>query len=59
MALNELACEDVKSHGRAVDIRDGQQTGHTVRTGSGAHPAYYPMGTGGPFLGGKAAGALS
>jgi hypothetical protein len=25
-----------------------------VQTGSGAHPAYCPMGTGGPFSGGKA-----
>jgi hypothetical protein len=25
-----------------------------VQTGSGAHPAYYPMGTGGSFPGGKA-----
>jgi hypothetical protein len=25
-----------------------------VQTGSGAHPATYPMGTGGPFPGGKA-----
>jgi hypothetical protein len=25
-----------------------------VQTGSGAHPASYPMGTGGPFAGGKA-----
>jgi hypothetical protein len=25
-----------------------------VQTGSGAHPAFYPMGTGGPFPGGKA-----
>jgi hypothetical protein len=25
-----------------------------VHTGSGAHPALCPMGTGGPFLGGKA-----
>jgi hypothetical protein len=24
-----------------------------VQTGSGAHPAYCPMGTGGPFPGGK------
>jgi hypothetical protein len=30
---------------------------HVIQTGSGSHPAYYPMGTGGPFLGGKAAGA--
>jgi hypothetical protein len=28
-----------------------------VQNGSGAHPASYPMGTGGSFLGGKAAGA--
>jgi hypothetical protein len=28
-----------------------------VRVGSGAHPASYPMGTGGTFLGGKAARA--
>jgi hypothetical protein len=27
---------------------------HSVQTGSGAHPASYPMGTGGSFLGGKA-----
>jgi hypothetical protein len=25
-----------------------------VQTGSGAHPASYPMGTGGPYPGGKA-----
>jgi hypothetical protein len=30
---------------------------HGVHTGSGAHPAYYTMGTGGDFPGGKAAGA--
>jgi hypothetical protein len=29
---------------------------HIVQTGFGAHPAYYPMGTGGSFPGGKAAG---
>jgi hypothetical protein len=28
-----------------------------VQTGSGAHPASYPMGTGGSFGGRKAAGA--
>jgi hypothetical protein len=27
---------------------------HVVQTGSGAHPASYPMGTGGSFHGGKA-----
>jgi hypothetical protein len=25
---------------------------HSIQTGSGAHPASYPMGTGGDFLGG-------
>jgi hypothetical protein len=30
---------------------------HRVQDGSGAHPAPYPMGTGGSFPGGKAAGA--
>jgi hypothetical protein len=29
----------------------------TVQNGSGAHPASYPMGTRGSFLGGKAVGA--
>jgi hypothetical protein len=29
---------------------------HRVRNGSGAHPASYPMGIMGSFLGGKAAG---
>jgi hypothetical protein len=32
---------------------------HLVQTGSGAHPASYPMDTGGAFPGGKAAGAWS
>jgi hypothetical protein len=30
-----------------------------IQTGSGAHPASYPIGTGGSFPGGKAAGAWS
>jgi hypothetical protein len=30
---------------------------HRFQTGSGANPASYPMGTGGSFPGGKAAGA--
>jgi hypothetical protein len=30
---------------------------HRVQNGSGAHPASYPMGTGGSFPGGKAARA--
>jgi hypothetical protein len=30
---------------------------HRVQNGSGIHPASYPMGTGGSFLEGKAAGS--
>jgi hypothetical protein len=30
---------------------------HSVQNGSGTHPASYPMGTRGPFLGGIATGA--
>jgi hypothetical protein len=30
---------------------------HRVQNGSGAHPAFYPLGTRGYFPGGKAAGA--
>jgi hypothetical protein len=30
---------------------------YRVQTGSGAHPAFHPMGTWGSFLGGEAAGA--
>jgi hypothetical protein len=35
----------------------GNFSRHHVYTGSGAHMAFYPMGTGDTFLGGKAAGA--
>jgi hypothetical protein len=30
---------------------------HSIQTSSGTHPASYPMGTKGPFPGGKATGA--
>jgi len=32
---------------------------HNVQTGSGAHPASYPMGSGDSFRGGKSTGARS
>jgi hypothetical protein len=35
----------------------GNFSHHRVQTGSGAHPASYPMGNRGSFPGGKAAGA--
>jgi hypothetical protein len=43
---------------RAIEIRSPTvadfSSSPCVQTGSGAHPASYPMGTGGPFPGGKA-----
>jgi hypothetical protein len=41
------------------ESRKGQEFSllHVVKTGSGAHPASYPMGTGGSFPWSKAAGA--
>jgi hypothetical protein len=46
------------TEGSEFDSRLSQEFSllHVVRTGSGAHPASYPMGTGGSFPGGKAAG---
>jgi hypothetical protein len=32
---------------------------HVVQTGTGDHPASYPLGTGGPVYGGKAVGSWS
>jgi hypothetical protein len=47
--------------GRGVGFRVPVRTRffffHVVQTGSGAHPASYPIGTGGSFHGGEAAGA--
>jgi hypothetical protein len=47
------------TEGSEFDSRWGQEISllHVVQTGSGAHPASYPMGTGGSFGGGKAAEA--
>jgi hypothetical protein len=44
---------------RAIEVRsptgaEDFSSSPCVQTGSGAHPASYPMGTGGPFPGGKA-----
>jgi hypothetical protein len=43
---------------RAIEVRSPTGTedfssSPCVQTGSGAHPASYPMGTGGPFPGGE------
>jgi hypothetical protein len=44
--------------GSKFESRQGQEFFllHVVQTGSGAHPASYPMGTGGCFLGVKRQG---
>jgi len=39
------------------DNKIGAEEVRFVQTGSGAHPASYPVGTSGSFPGGKAAGA--
>jgi hypothetical protein len=43
---------------RAIEVRSPPgayfSSSPCVQTGSGAHPAFYPMGTGGSFPGGKA-----
>jgi hypothetical protein len=44
---------------RVIEVRsptgaEGFSSSPCVQTGSGAHPASYPMGTSGPFPGGKA-----
>jgi hypothetical protein len=49
--------------GRMIGVRISEGAGnsfrHRVHTGSGAHPASYPMGTSSSFPGGKVAGAWS
>jgi hypothetical protein len=42
--------------GVRVPVRSRISLPHVVQTGSGAHPASYPMGTEGTFPGGNAAG---
>jgi hypothetical protein len=44
---------------RAIEVRSSKEaedfsSSPYVQTGSGAHPASYPIGTGGPFPGSKA-----
>jgi hypothetical protein len=46
------------TEGSEFESRRGQEFSlHVVQTGSGVHPASHPMGTGGSFPGGKAAGS--
>jgi hypothetical protein len=47
---------DDRGVGVRVPVGSGFSLLHIVQTGSGAHAASYPMGTGGSFPGGKAAG---
>jgi hypothetical protein len=52
----ELACRSRDGRGVGVRVPVGARFSllHVVQTGSGAHPVSYPVGTGGPFHGGKA-----
>jgi hypothetical protein len=43
--------------GVRIPTRAGNSLRHCVQTGSGAHPASYPVGIGGFFPGDKVAGA--
>jgi hypothetical protein len=50
---------DYELDDRAIGVRsptgaEDFSSSFCVQTGSGAHPASYPMGTGGSFTGGKA-----
>jgi hypothetical protein len=49
---------DYELDDRAIEVRSPTgadfSSSPCVQTGSGVDPASYPMGTGGPFLGGKA-----
>jgi hypothetical protein len=47
----------VKPRGRSSSPGRIKNVLHVVQTDSGAHPTSYPMGPGGSFPGGKAAGA--
>jgi hypothetical protein len=49
----------VDDRGVRILVRVGSRISllHVVQTGSGAHPASYPMDTGGSLLGGRVVGA--
>jgi hypothetical protein len=47
---------DVRGSRIRFPAEAGNFSHHRVQNGSRAHPASYPVGTGGSFLGGKAAG---
>jgi hypothetical protein len=72
IVLLSLDSEDIMYHGRNTNPMfkwAGWQRGwssspsrgkiHIIQTSYGAHPAYYPMGTGGSFPAGKAADVSS
>jgi hypothetical protein len=56
-----LYSEGLRTGWQAFYSRQGQDFSllRSLQTGSEAHPASYPVGTGGSFLGGKTAGAWS
>jgi hypothetical protein len=53
---NDWVRLNVRAVGVRVPVGQDFSHRHVVSTGSEAHPTSYPIGTGGFFLGGKAAG---
>jgi hypothetical protein len=51
------AGHDIRGYGVRFPAGAGNFSLHRVQKSSEAHPASYPMGTGGSFPGGEAAGA--
>jgi hypothetical protein len=49
--------DTIQKHNICIKICQGISILHVVQTGSGAHPASYPMDNGGSFPGGKGIGA--
>jgi hypothetical protein len=62
MAINNETTLGYRLDNRGSRVRfpagaENSSLHHRIQYDSGAHPASYPMGTGGSFLGGKAARA--
>jgi hypothetical protein len=52
--MSDYGLDDRANEVRSPTEAEDFSSSPCVQIGSGAHPASYPMGTGGPFPGGKA-----
>jgi hypothetical protein len=52
--VSDYGLDDRETEVRSPTGAEDFSSSPCIHTGSGAHPASYPMGTGGPFPGGKA-----